>query len=134
MSSRPANLKIAEVTTRIIKSWLDENRAGAAELGQVIRTVSDCVSNLHLLAGPRGVSPSPPLKPAVPIKKSIAGDTIVCLECGGKYHSLKRHLQTSHSITANDYIARWQLPKSYPLSTIKFSDRRRARAANTGEQ
>lgn len=76
------------------------------------------------------------LKPAVPIKKSYTDDYIVCLECGGKYKSLKRHLGQIHNMTTSEYKAKWALSDDYPLVAKSYSLQRSELALknNLGEQ
>ncbi|XUY30519.1 MucR family transcriptional regulator (plasmid) [Agrobacterium sp. rho-8.1] len=76
------------------------------------------------------------LKPAVPIKKSFTDDHIVCLECGGKYKSLKRHLGQIHDMTTTEYKAKWSLSDDYPLVAKSYSQQRSELALknNLGEQ
>lgn len=76
------------------------------------------------------------LKPAVPVKKSFTDDYIVCLECGGQYKSLKRHLGQIHSMTTSEYKAKWSLAEDYPLVAKNYSKARSELALknNLGEQ
>ena len=62
------------------------------------------------------VEPAPGWRktPAVPIKKSVFPDYIVCLEDGKKLKMLKRHLQTSYGLTPEAYRTKWGLPADYP--------------------
>ncbi len=76
------------------------------------------------------------LKPAVPIKKSVTDDYIVCLECGGHFKSLKRHLGHVHEMKTAEYKSKWGLPEDYPLVAKTYSQQRSELALknNLGEQ
>lgn len=76
------------------------------------------------------------LKPAVPIKKSVTDDYIVCLDCGNRFKSLKRHLGQVHDMSTTEYKAKWALPEDYPLVAKSYSEQRSQLAFknNLGEQ
>ena len=71
-------------------------------------------------------------KPAVPIKKSVTPDYIVCLEDGKQFKSLKRHLSTHHGLTPDEYRAKWGLPADYPLVAPNYAAARSALAKSMG--
>lgn len=75
-------------------------------------------------------------KPAVPVKKSVFDDRIVCLECGQNYKSLKRHIGQAHGLTVPEYKAKWALPDDYPTVAKDYSETRSRLAVqnNLGEQ
>jgi predicted transcriptional regulator len=70
-----------------------------------------------------GPQPKEPLVPAVPIKKSVQPDYIVCLEDGKKFQSLKRHLR-KFDMTPDQYRAKWDLPRDYPMVAPNYASRR----------
>ena len=70
--------------------------------------------------------------PAVPVNKSVADDHLVCLECGHKFKSLKRHLKTSHGLSPDEYRERWGLPSSYPMVAPGYAKTRSALAKSFG--
>lgn len=72
------------------------------------------------------------LKPAVPIKKSILPEFIICLEDGKKFKSLKRHLQSEYSMTPQQYREKWGLPADYPMVAPKYAEERSALAKKMG--
>ena len=65
-----------------------------------------------------------PLKPAVPIKRSVMPDYIVCLEDGKQLKMLKRHLRTTYDMTPDDYRAKWGLPADYPMVAPNYAQQR----------
>lgn len=77
-----------------------------------------------------------PLKPAVPIRRSVHADFLICLDCGAKAQMLRRHLMTAHGLTPDDYRRRWNLPASYAVVTAKYAARRSelAKAAGLGKR
>ncbi len=62
--------------------------------------------------------------PAVPIRKSITADFIVCLEDGRKFKSLKRHLRTRYNLSPEEYRRRWGLPADYPMVAPNYAKAR----------
>jgi predicted transcriptional regulator len=77
-------------------------------------------------------SGAPTRAPAVPVKKSVTPDYIVCLEDGKKMKMLKRHLMTDHKLTPDQYRARWGLPSSYPMVAANYAKTRSALAKKIG--
>src|SRR5450432_2300770 len=102
-----ARTELVEMTTEIVAAYIGANTVHAHDLPRLIETVYSALSGI---AGRvEGVAPEA-LAPAVPIKRSVTPDYIVCLEDGKKFKSLKRHLRTRYSLTPEDYRARWNLP------------------------
>lgn len=81
-------------------------------------------------------APAPPpveeLKPAVPIRKSVTPDAIICLEDGKAFKSLKRHLRTAYGMTPEDYREKWGLPADYPMVAPNYSAKRSQLAKDHG--
>jgi predicted transcriptional regulator len=73
-----------------------------------------------------------PLKPTIPLKKSISPDYIVCLEDGKKFKSLKRHLRTQYNLTPEQYRSKWGLPKDYPMVAPSYAEARSRLAKQMG--
>lgn len=76
--------------------------------------------------------PSPLKEPAVPIKKSVTDDWIICLEDGKRFKSLKRHLRTAYGMTPEQYRDKWGLPESYPMTAANYSLKRSQLAKANG--
>src|SRR4051812_6873851 len=70
--------------------------------------------------------------PAVPIKKSVFPDYIVCLEDGKKLKMLKRHLQTSYGLSPDAYRTKWSLPRDYPMVAPTYAATRSGLAKRIG--
>ena len=73
-----------------------------------------------------------PREPAVPLKKSVNPDFIVCLEDGRKFKSLKRHLRTKYNMSPEEYRAKWSLPKDYPMVAPNYAKARSDLAKQMG--
>ena len=73
-----------------------------------------------------------PLKPAVPVKKSLTAEYIVCLEDGKKFKSLKRHLRSKYNMTPEQYREKWNLPADYPMVAPNYAVTRSALAKKMG--
>lgn len=125
---------LIEVATRIIASFVSNNAVRAAELPGLIETVH---LSLQDVSAPKPApNPGPELKPAVPVKKSVTDDYIVCLEDGKRFKSLKRHLQQAFGMTPDEYRAKWNLPRTYPMVAPGYAVRRSelARAIGLGRK
>ena len=72
------------------------------------------------------------LVPAVPVRKSVTPDTIICLEDGKKFKSLKRHLRTTYNLTPEEYRAKWNLPHDYPMVAPNYAKARSELAKTMG--
>ena len=76
--------------------------------------------------------PSEPLKPAVPIRKSITADFLICLEDGKKLKMLKRHLRSTYNMTPDEYRSKWSLPADYPMVAPNYAEQRSEFAKRIG--
>lgn len=120
-----------ESTVDIVSAYVAHNPVPAGELAKLI---SDIHSKLRTLTAgpPEAPSLAVTRKPAVSINRSIQPDHLVCLEDGKRFLSLKRHLQTSHGMTPEDYRAKWNLPPTYPMTAPDYSEKRSALAKEIG--
>jgi predicted transcriptional regulator len=116
-------------TTSIVTSYLARRDVFATgpDLSDIIRLVYGTLKTLN-----SAPAPVAELTPAVPIKKSVFPSHIVCLECGGEFKLLKRHLMTEHSLTPQDYRTRWSLPAEYPVVAPEYAGTRSALAKENG--
>ena len=122
------NKTAIELTADIVSAYVGNNPLPASGLPDLIASVSSAVRKL---AGVAAVE-SPILTPAVNPKRSVFPDYIVCLEDGKKFKSLKRHLNTDHSLSPDEYRARWSLPADYPMVAPNYSATRSALAKSSG--
>jgi antitoxin HigA-1 len=86
----------------------------------------------HRVAAKAGLGLDAELKPAVPPRKSITADYIICLEDGRKFKSLKRHLRTQYNLSPEEYREKWGLPLNYPMVAPAYAKARSALAKQTG--
>ena len=117
---------VAEMTTDIVASYVRHNKVSAEELPNIIRTIAGALSDL-------GKEPATETeKPAVPVKKSVTPDYIVCLEDGKKLKMLKRYLRTNYNMSPEEYRAKWNLPSDYPMVAPNYSKKRSQHAKKIG--
>jgi len=127
MHAVPSNPDLLDLVASIVSAHVARNAVTPEALPGVIRSAYTALSGL-------GTEPPPVERrePAVPIKKSVFPDHIVCLEDGKKLQTLKGHLNTSHGMTAEQYRARSSLPRDYPMVAPKYAARRSALAKEIG--
>ena len=120
---------LLELTTRIIASYASKANLTVTELTDTIGSVSRALGDI----GGGAVAPEKKeLIPAVSIKKSVTPDFIVCLEDGKKLKMLKRHLMSTYNMTPEQYKAKWDLPKDYPLVAPNYARTRSELAKKIG--
>ena len=120
--------EILSLTTEIIAAYAGNNATDTAGLSALIGEV---FAKLHGLAA-EAPTHSETLVPAVPIRRSVTPDYIVCLEDGKKLKMLKRHLMTTYGMTPDDYRAKWGLPSDYPMVAASYSAKRQELAKAIG--
>ena len=113
--------------TKIIASYLGNHTVAADQLSALIASVDHAIRNLSA-----AVQPPAPRMPAVPVKKSVQRDHVVCLECGFRGKTLRRHLGTRHGLRVAEYLRRWKLPSDHPLTAPAYSEQRSAMAKELG--
>jgi len=114
-----------ESVSKIVSAFVSNNSVPSSELPDLITTVHEALQN------PDHVASSPP-EPAVPIKKSIRPNYIICLEDGKKLKMLKRHLRTAFNMTPDEYRQKWGLDSDYPMVAPKYAARRSELAKQIG--
>ena len=115
------------LVAKIVSSYVRKNRITPADMSALINTVHQL-----LMALTKQAEPEPKLTPAVPIRRSVTRDYVICLECGWAGKTLRRHLQSSHGLTRDEYRARWGLPAKHPLTAPAYSEMRSNVAERTG--
>ena len=120
--------EILRLTTEIVAAYVSNNAIAANDLPGMIRTVHTTLSGLDQSAGAADVE----LTPAVPIKKSVTSDYIICLEDGKKLKMLKRYLRSQYGLTPEEYRARWGLPHDYPMVAPNYAAQRSKLAKQIG--
>jgi MucR family transcriptional regulator, transcriptional regulator of exopolysaccharide biosynthesis len=113
--------------TKIIVSYVGHHTVAADQLSALIASVDRAIRNL-------GTPEQPPVPrmPAVPIKRSVQHDHVVCLECGFRGKTLRRHLGTRHGLRVAEYLRRWKLPSDHPLTAPAYSEQRSTMAKELG--
>jgi predicted transcriptional regulator len=118
-----------ELTAQIVSAYVGNNSVPSAEIANLISQVH---AALRRVSGGQMAAPAEPAKPAVPVKRSINSDYIVCLEDGKKFKSLKRHLRTQYSMTPEQYREKWALPADYPMVAPNYAAARSQLAKQMG--
>jgi predicted transcriptional regulator len=123
----------------IAASYLRRNSIGVDQIGTVVSAITRAIKQAKKeLAGEivqAEVRPEPAEEqrtPAVPIKRSVQRDYLVCLEEGSKAKTLKRHLHVAHGLTPQQYRERWGLPRDYPMVAPAYREQRSAVAKQLG--
>jgi predicted transcriptional regulator len=118
-----------ELAADIVSAYVSNNSVPASDLPALIAEVHTALSRVM------GSSAAPTveaLKPAVPAKKSITSEFIVCLEDGRKFKSLKRHLRTQYNMSPDEYREKWGLPPDYPMVAPNYAKARSNLAKQMG--
>ncbi|WP_026987062.1 MucR family transcriptional regulator [Fodinicurvata fenggangensis] len=125
--NEPTNLELLTLTSQIVSSHVSRNSVAPGNLPEFIRSVHEA-----LVQSGQPIPEEPEQKPAVPIKKSVQGDYIVCLEDGKKLKMLKRHLKTAYGMTPEEYRQKWNLSPDYPMVAPSYAAKRSELAKNIG--
>lgn len=120
---------IVELTAEVVAAYVSNNVVPMSELSALIADVHQALGNTN--GRPEAVVTEKP-KPAVPVKKSVQDDQIVCLECGLKFKSLKRHLMTHHNLAPEEYREKWELSADYPMVAPAYAEARSRLAKEMG--
>jgi predicted transcriptional regulator len=120
---------LMELSAEIAVSYLSANRLPIEQLPDLLTAIYQGVNRA---ASNLTDQPAAKQEPAVPIKKSVTQDYIVCLEDGRKYKSIKRHIMETYGLTPADYRAKWGLPSDYPMVAPGYSAMRSALAKELG--
>lgn len=122
------NLELLGYTSDIVAAHLSNNTVPANDIPQLIQQVFQSLSTVESGRARFGERP----QPAVPVKKSVHPEFIVCLEDGKKLKMLKRHLKTSFNMTPEEYKERWGLPADYPMVAPNYALQRSSLAKDIG--
>jgi predicted transcriptional regulator len=121
--------EIIEMTAEIVASYVENNTLSTGDLPGLIQSVHRALSSIS--TGVETVEAAPK-EPAVPVRRSITPDHLVCLEDGRKFKSLKRHLRTKYNMSPEDYRAKWGLAKDYPMVAPNYAKARSDLAKQMG--
>ena len=128
MPSDVASSPTLEYAAKIVSAHISNNSVQASDLPALIQQVYTALSTVGLVPAQAAEK----LEPAVPPKKSVFPDYIVCLEDGKKLKMLKRHLMTSYKLTPEAYRERWGLPSNYPMVAPSYAEKRSTLAKSIG--
>ena len=128
-SPKVAEDELLRMTADVVAAYVSNNTLATGQLADVIHAV---YNSLRGLEGQVPEAPPEPLKPAVPVRKSVTPEYLVCLEDGKKLKMLKRHLRSTYSMTPDEYRAKWGLPPDYPMVAPKYAEQRSEFAKKIG--
>jgi predicted transcriptional regulator len=118
-----------EIVADIVSAYVSNNSVASNDLAGLIANVHQAL--LQVARGPQEPA-AEPLKPPVPIKKSITPDYLICLEDGKRFKSLKRHLRTRYDMSPQEYREKWGLPSDYPMVAPNYAQKRSSLARQMG--
>jgi predicted transcriptional regulator len=117
-----------ELAAGIVSAYVGKNAVAAADIPALINEVHAALTRVGRGSDGRGEA----RKPAVPVKRSVTAEYIVCLEDGKKFKSLRRHLRSQYDMTPEQYRERWGLPPDYPMVAPNYAATRSALAKKMG--
>lgn len=121
--------ELIDMTAEIVSAYVGHNSVGPDEIPNLIHRVFAALSEAALGGS---AAEEQQAEPAVPIRKSITPDYIICLEDGKKFKSLKRHLRTHYNLSPEEYREKWGLPRDYPMVAPNYAQARSRLAKKMG--
>lgn len=121
--------QLVTLTADIVAAHVSNNIVRVNEIGELVKLVHAALEGLDT---EERVEEPQPKTPVVSVRQSIKPDFIICMECGKKQRTLKRHLQTAHGMTPDQYRQDYGLPKDYPMAAPNYSQQRRELAHSLG--
>src|SRR5205807_1181139 len=116
-----------QLVTKIIASYVSHHNLSPEQIPDLISSVHRTIDDLG-----KPIVPQAALVPAVPVRRSVQRDAVICLDCGWKGKMLRRHLSTRHGLSGEEYLKRWSLPIDHPLTAPTYSQQRSALAKELG--
>lgn len=129
MAENSGESSFIELTATIVSAYVSNNTVPSTEIPNLIGQVH---SALKRVSGGQMSTPAEPLKPAVPVKRSVTPEYLICLEDGMKFKSLKRHLRTRYNMTPDQYREKWGLPSDYSMVAPNYAAARSELAKQMG--
>jgi predicted transcriptional regulator len=129
MAENSGESNYIQLTANIVSAYVSNNTVSSADIPALIGQV---YAALMRISNGQAAPPAEPLKPSVPVKRSITAEYLVCLEDGKKFKSLKRHLRTQYDMTPDQYRAKWNLPPDYPMVAPNYAAARSQLAKQMG--
>src|ERR1700730_924988 len=127
MSGKPEAAVTHSLLAEIVSSYVKKNQIAPADIPTLISTVYR-----SLLTAGKTAEPEPARTPAVSIRQSVRPQYVVCLDCGWRAKMLRRHVNSAHGLTPEQYKARWGLKPDHPLTAPAYSETRSAMAKQSG--
>jgi len=124
-----AKTELVGLTAEIVSAYVSNNTVVASDLPALINDIHQALSRVSVNAAP---AEREELRPAIPVKRSVTPDYIICLEDGKKFKSLKRHLRTHYNLSPEEYREKWGLPHDYPMVAPNYAAARSALAKKMG--
>jgi len=112
---------------KIVVAYVRRNHVAPDQIANLISTIYNTLTQL--------VSPAKEVverTPAVPIRRSVTRDYVVCLDCGWRGRTLGRHLTIRHRLTPEEYRRRWKLPSEHAITAPAYSEHRSTLAKQLG--
>ena len=128
MAENSSDRSLIELTAQIVAGYVGNNPLPSGDIANLINQVHAALARV---AGAAAAAPLAALKPAVPVKRSIASDYLICLEDGKKFKSLRRHLRPLN-MTPQPYRDKWGLPADYPMVAPNYAAARSQLAKQMG--
>ena len=129
MADASDQTKFIGLTAEIVSAYVSNNTVAQADIPALINQVHSALLKVSNAEAPAS---SEPLRPAVPVKRSINPDHLICLEDGKKFKSLKRHLRSQYDMTPEQYREKWGLPHDYPMVAPNYAAARSQLAKQMG--
>src|SRR6266403_2302234 len=116
-----------QLVTKIIASYVSHHNVSPEQIPDLINSVHRTIDDLG-----KPIEVQAALIPAVPVRRSVQRDAVICLDCGWKGKMLRRHLSTRHGLSAEQYLRRWNLGSEHPLTAPSYSEQRSTLAKELG--
>src|SRR6266849_1160984 len=115
------------LTANFVKSYVVQHRVRPDQISNLITSVYQTLAELG-----QPVQPAEILTPAVSVRRSVHQDYVVCMDCGYRGKTLRRHISTQHGLNRDEYLSRWGLRSDHPLTAPSYSERRSTMAKALG--
>ena len=129
MADHTDGARCIQLTANVVSAYVSNNAVSSAEISALISQVYSAL--MRVTSGVAVAAPAAPLKPPVPVKRSITPEYLVCLEDGRKFKSLKRHLRTQYRMTPDQYRG-FNLSADYPMVAPNYAAARSQLAKQMG--
>jgi predicted transcriptional regulator len=118
---------VSRLVAKIVSSYVSHHNLSPEQIPELIISVHRTIAGLGL-----PIETQTALIPAVPLRRSVQRDAVICLDCGWKGKMLRRHLTTRHGLSGDEYLKRWGLPGDHPLTAPNYSVQRSNLAKELG--